>query len=41
MLENIVLQRQTVYRLVEQLKAQNFFPDSIYNYSGWEVALFI
>lgn len=40
-LENAVLQGQAVYRLADQLKAQNFIPDVVYAHSGWGPSLFI
>lgn len=40
-LENAVLQGQAVYRLAEQLKAQNFAPDIVYGHSGWGPTLLI
>jgi glycosyltransferase involved in cell wall biosynthesis len=40
-LENAVLQGQAVYRLAEQLKAQNFVPDIVYGHSGWGPTLLI
>jgi len=40
-LENAVLQGQAIYRLAEQLKAQNFIPEVVYGHSGWGPTLFI
>ncbi len=40
-LENAVLEGQAVYRLTDQLKAENFFPDIVYGHSGWGPTLFI
>ena len=40
-LENSVLQGQAIYRLADQLKAQNFIPDVVYGHSGWGPTLFI
>ena len=40
-LESAVLQGQAVYRIAQQLKAQNFAPDIVYAHSGWGPGLFI
>ncbi|GFE67594.1 glycosyltransferase family 4 protein [Chroococcus sp. FPU101] len=40
-LESAVLQGQAVYRVAQQLKAQNFDPDIVYAHSGWGPGLFI
>jgi glycosyltransferase involved in cell wall biosynthesis len=40
-LEGAVLQGQAIYRLVEQLKQQQFVPDIVYGHSGWGPTLFI
>ena len=40
-LENAVLEGQAVYRLAQQLKDRNFYPDIVYGHSGWGPTLFI
>ena len=40
-LENAVLEGQAVYRLAQQLKEKNFYPDIVYGHSGWGPTLFI
>lgn len=40
-LEGAVLQGQSIYRLIEQLKQQQFVPDIVYGHSGWGPTLFI
>ncbi len=40
-LEAAVLQGQAIYRLVEQLRQQQFTPDIVYGHSGWGPTLFI
>jgi glycosyltransferase involved in cell wall biosynthesis len=40
-LENAVLQGQAVYRALEKLKTDGFYPDVVYGHSGWGPAMFI
>ena len=40
-LENAVLEGQAVYRLAQQLKDRNFYPDVVYGHSGWGPTLFM
>jgi glycosyltransferase involved in cell wall biosynthesis len=40
-LESAVLQGQSMYRLAQSLKRQNFIPDVVYGHSGWGPTLFI
>ncbi len=40
-LESAVLEGQAVYRLAQQLKERNFYPDIVYGHSGWGPTLFI
>ena len=40
-LENAVLEGQAVYRLAQQLKEKNFYPDVVYGHSGWGPTLFM
>lgn len=40
-LESAVLQGQAVYRALEKLKADGFYPDVVYGHSGWGPAMFI
>ncbi|MDJ0635174.1 MAG: glycosyltransferase family 4 protein [Xenococcaceae cyanobacterium MO_188.B29] len=40
-LESAVLEGQAVYRLAQQLKDRNFYPDIVYGHSGWGPTLFI
>lgn len=39
-LEDAVLQGQAVYRELDKLKAEGFYPDVIYGHSGWGAPLF-
>jgi glycosyltransferase involved in cell wall biosynthesis len=40
-LESAVLQGQAVYRALEKLKTDGFYPDVVYGHSGWGPAMFI
>jgi glycosyltransferase involved in cell wall biosynthesis len=40
-LEDAVLQGQAVYRALDKLKADGFYPDVVYGHSGWGAPLFI
>lgn len=40
-LENAVLEAQAVYRVVQKLKDQGFYPDLVYGHSGWGPTLFM
>jgi len=40
-LENAVLQGQAVYRQLNKLKKEGFYPDIVYGHSGWGPTLFI
>lgn len=40
-LEDAVLQGQAVYRELEKLKKDGFYPDVVYGHSGWGTPLFI
>lgn len=40
-LENAVLQGQAVYRELNNLKKEGFYPDVVYGHSGWGPTLFI
>lgn len=40
-LESAVLQGQAVYRALEKLKAEGFYPDVVYGHSGWGPAMFV
>ena len=40
-LETAVLEGQAVYRLLQDLKQQGFYPDVVYGHSGWGPGLFV
>lgn len=40
-LEDSVLQGQAVYRALDKLKSDGFYPDVVYGHSGWGAPLFI
>jgi len=40
-LEDAVLQGQAVYRELDKLKSEGFYPDVVYGHSGWGAPLFI
>ena len=40
-LETAVLEGQAVYRLLQDLKQQGFYPDVVYAHSGWGPGLFV
>lgn len=40
-LENAVLEAQGVYRVIQKLKEQGFYPEVVYGHSGWGPTLFM